>query len=469
MPDAPPPPPPPSSPATRQRSAPDETPLGDRARDAALRRLTAHAKRFPELSLAPFQPEGESKMTPRDAAFAVALVDSSVRRWLTLRFLISRSLRQPFEQLEARVQGALLGGAAQLTLLDKAPAHAALNHSVEWTKRRVRPGAAKLVNAVLRRVSEVVTDERRDRWTDQRDELPLENGSALVLADAVLPEDELERLAIATSHPIELLSAWRERMPMREVRALAHHSLARPPVILNTQHAETGLPGGAPVTPHDAPGHHVFTGAHDELLTLLGERRDIWVQDPASSLAVGSVLDLRPRLVLDLCAGQGTKTRQLASAFPDAGIIASDIDQARLHRLAEVFKDHPRVSAVGPRKLADRLDVSADLILLDVPCSNTGVLARRPEARYRYGPQSVESAIEAQRQIFADALRLRAPRGKILYSTCSLEPSENDETAAWAAKWHQMKATRQAQRMPSGTPGGPATGYSDGSFAVVLG
>lgn len=450
-------------------------PLDDAARDSIFRRLARQAHRFPELDVRPFEPAG---LPPRDAAFAHAVHDAVMRRWLTLSNLVQGNLRQPFDDLEPRLRAALLAGAAQLLFLDSVPPHAAINHAVEWAKQRIRPGAGAMVNAVLRKTDALLQRDgegrlaTRDVYTGRRDELPLAGGRALALAAPALPEDEVERLAAAASVPVILLRRWLERLPMREVRGLALHALAHPPIILNTAHAAADLRADPLLAPHDAPGHHVFTGTREQLIDLLQSRADTWVQDPASSLAVSSVFDLRPSLVLDLCAGQGTKTRQLAAAFPEATIVATDVSDARLATLRAVFAGSEQVRVVSPKQAREGNLARADLILLDVPCSNTGVLARRPEARYRFGPETLASLIDTQRQIIADAIPLLAPGGSILYSTCSLEPEENQEQARWAAKWHAFAIRRENARPPhtvlSGGGEGAAAAYSDGSYAVLL-
>ncbi len=453
------------------------------ARRAVFGRVRAQAKRFPELSLAPIRTEG---LDERDAALAHAIYDAALRRWKTLEHLLSLNLSRPWETLEPGVRAALLVGAAEIVFLDKTPARAAVNEAVGWVKVNVREGAAGLVNAILRRVSELAGEERteqsyRERWTDQRDELPLADGRALALAGEALPTDPLRRLAISTSHPLELLRTWAKSMPLREVRRLAHHSLASPPVILNTAHAKGPLPNVGSgddadfrLIPHTAPGHHVYEGSHATLAALLRDRRDIWAQDPASSLAVMSVVDLSPTLVIDACAGRGTKTRQLAAAFPDARIVATDVEGERRKDLERAFRGVERVEVIEPSGLA-RLRGEASLVLLDVPCSNTGVLARRVEAKYRASAEATESLLSLQRQIIADSIPLLREgggpmgRGQILYSTCSLDPRENEDQARWAAKWHGFEVSREHVRPVGGGPGMPASEYSDGSYAVLFG
>jgi 16S rRNA (cytosine967-C5)-methyltransferase len=182
------------------------------------------------------------------------------------------------------------------------------------------------------------------------------------------------------------------------------------------------------------------------------------------------VTDLSPKLIVDACAGQGTKTRQLAETFPDAQIVATDIDHPRRAALEQAFASGPHAERVTVIH-HDRLDEwagKADLVLLDVPCSNTGVLARRVEARYRATEAVVTELQSLQRQIVANAVKLLAPGGAILYSTCSLDPRENEDMVEWATRWHGFESTRMHRRMPSGGPGEADTTYSDGSFAALL-
>lgn len=453
-----------------------EAPLGDHPRHVACRVLARQARLFPEFDLTTLdrllEAEGAT-MSELDHAFAHAIYDAAVRNWLVLEFLLGRCTTQPFGDLEPRLRGVLMAAAAQIIILDRVPVHSAINHAVEWAKRVIRPGAGGMTNAVLRKVAAFrPADEqrRRETFTGARDELAAPDGTAIVLAQACLPEDEVDRLAIATSHPRALLDHWLRSHPMREVRRVALHGVVHPPAILNTAHAREPIGG---LAAHEVPGHHVFAGSAHALGVLLRDRSDVWVQDPASSAVIESVADLRPAVVLDLCAGQGTKTRQLAATFPDARIVATDIDLDRFTALSLAFKGSARVAVLPIKQVRAEFHGQADLILLDVPCSNTGVLARRPEARYRFGAESLESLTDAQRQIVADSILLLrdtpAQRGKILYSTCSLEPEEDHAQAAWVDRWHRLGISRERTVVPRGRPGGPATGYSDGAYGVLLG
>lgn len=391
-----------------------------------------------------------------------------MRRWLTLAYLMDRVLKSPFASLEPRLRAVLLSGATQLLLLDRIPVHAAINESVELAKSMIRPGAGAMVNAVLRKIAAArgPTATPESISPVPRDAIPLSDGRWLSLIGLTLPLDPVDRLAASTSHPSWLIRRWIEDLGAERATELALHSLATPPTTLNTAHASSPLP--PTLTPHASPGRHTFSGQRIELLTLLSSRADLWVQDASSCRAIESAAGLAPRLIIDACAGQGTKTRQLRATFPRASIIATDTDPARFRTLTGIFARDPLVRVVPAGDVRPHFTAKADLILLDVPCSNSGVLARRVEAKYRCSPEQLTRLTGIQRQIFADAVPLLAPGGRILYSTCSIDREENRDLVEWAMRWHPCRVDRTELTLPAGLPGGPAAAYHDGAFHALL-
>ncbi|MCK4872768.1 MAG: hypothetical protein KAS72_08600 [Phycisphaerales bacterium] len=445
---------------------PQEHPGSDRAasaRGVAHSWVASQCKRFPDLTLRPMATDWLDR---READLAMAIEREVARRWLTLRRLVDVKLDRPFDELHPKVRSALLVGSAQLVFLERVAPHAAIHESVEWVKRSLGRGSSGLVNAVLRRVSDMVDGRVAEYDPGARDALPLSAGGAVALREAVLPRAPTARLAVVTSHPPTAVRAMLSRMSERELRSLCLHSLVHPPIILNTTHASGFSCERA--APHRAPGHHVYEGDRTALSALLDAHRDVWVQDPASSAVIELVRDLEPATIMDVCAGQGTKTRQLACTFPDARIIATDVDARRRAILRRAVAGQVQVTVVEPDRLASYAG-QADLVLLDVPCSNSGVLARRVEARYRLGGAALESLRDLQRQIMGDSIRLLAPDGMILYATCSLEEEENRLQVDWLAHWHRKHVLRTHRVEPTGLPGEPATAYTDGSFAALIG
>ncbi|MCC5785274.1 MAG: hypothetical protein JJU33_01080 [Phycisphaerales bacterium] len=440
------------------------------AREAVLRVVGTQATGFPSIKI--LEPD-TSALDPRDSALAHALHESVLRRWLTIRWLLEQRLERPFPELHPALQASLLVGGAQILFMDRIPVHAAIDTSVEWAKRSAGRGGAGLVNAVLRRLSEMLRGgpegpEKAERYGGGRDEIPLSGGGSLMLAQPILPEDDDFRLAVATGMPKRLCERWALAAGARAARDLALHSLVHPPVVINAVHAEAPIDPEV-ATPHRSAGHFVFAGERGSLGGLLAGRRDVWVQDSASSAPAMLASHLKPAVIADLCAGQGTKTRQLRRLFPDAKIVASDIDKDRLQTLRGVFEGDGQVEAVSPDELREAWLEKVDLVVLDVPCSNTGVLARRVEAKYRFGPDLLERLGDTQRQLIADSIPLLAPKGRILYATCSLESEENEAMAAWAGKWHGFKVEATECLTPAGLPGEGPEVYRDGSFGVLLG
>ncbi|MFN0133299.1 MAG: transcription antitermination factor NusB [Phycisphaerales bacterium] len=435
------------------------------AREAATLALGRQTTRFPDLL--PLRPD-DSALAPRDAALASAIYDAAIRRWLTLEHVLEAFAKPSLRRLEAPLRAVLLAGAAQALLLDRLPAYAIIDESVELAKRLIRPGAGGLVNAVLRRVIETRGD-RAAIWADEGDvpvdRLPLSDGGALGLRSTHLPNDESKRWAAAFSLPTWLIDRWKAEHGAVAAWHMARHTLIEPPTILNIAH---GTPPKR-CSPHDSPGSAVWTGPRAELGAAVGAGSDVWVQDPASSASVAAITDLTPTLIVDLCAGQGTKTRQLLAAFPNAGVLATDADPDRLATLRAAVSDQPRAEVVPLDAIESRAGGRADLVVLDVPCSNTGVLARRLEARYRASPTQLARLVELQRQIISMGTRLRSPSGRILYATCSIERDENQSQAAWMADRFGLRVERESLRLPRGKPGGDPRDYADGSYHALLG
>jgi 16S rRNA (cytosine967-C5)-methyltransferase len=430
------------------------------ARDRVVRRLAAQARRFPQLELDPLDTTG---LDDRDAALAVAIDQAVARRWLTLACVLGSCLdRRGWAELQPRVQAPLLAGAAQLLLFERLPEHAVVDHAVGWIAAAGNRRAAGLVNAVLHRVVDLRLGIEAGHDPQRRDEVPLPDGRAWRLRRAVFAEDPLERLAQVTSHPEVLLRGWIAAFGHQAAARVAMHSIVHPPVILS------GITGAdARVKPHARPGHSIYAGPRGGLTALLADHPAARVQDPATALPVASTAGLAVRVAADVCAGRGTKTRQVAQLHPTAEILASDADAGRLAELRLTCADLPRARAVPPAALLEHAG-RADLVVVDVPCSNTGVLARRPEAKYRFGPESLRSLVDRQRQILADSLRLLRPGGALLYATCSLEAAENQEQVAWLERWHPLRGSAAAVCMPAGVPGDGPEAYGDGGFHALL-
>ena len=436
------------------------------ARLRAARRLARAAATFPDIELAPSaDASGDADAhEERESALADAIEYAARSRWLTLQRIIEHVIDRPWDRLEPKLQAVLLSGAAQLLLMDRLPAHAVIDESVSIGRSLVRHRAAGMVNAVLRRIAELRKediDAPGREW--DRDVLPLGDGRGRKLAAPVFSAGRIERCAEQTSHPLSLLTLLINADGHEMAMNIAAHGITRAPIIV------TGSDPDASefLVPHEQPGFHVLTGGTSVLRALFRTQPTMRVQDPSSARPIELTSEVQPGVIVDACAGRGTKTRQLRRCHPRAEIVAFDINPARRAVLREVFAGDDAVTVAEPKDLA-RYRGAADLLVLDLPCSNTGVLPRRPEAKYRAHPRVLESVARLQQQIVADTYALRAERGSLLIATCSVLRYENEDLTTGTARMHHLRVTRSERLQPAGLPGDPPTRYRDGGFGALL-
>jgi 16S rRNA (cytosine967-C5)-methyltransferase len=376
------------------------------------------------------------KVKPVDAALATELTFGVLRQRLLLDFLLERQLKTTVDRLDLPVALALRLGLYQLRFLQRIPPSAAVNESVELVKKARKASAASLVNAVLRRAAE-------------QSKLP---------AEKFIPPDitPAERLAIRHSHPVWMVERWLARLGEARTIALleADNKVPRLSCALSDPAGrlavfaalkEAGLCPEAGILLRDAFAVHGGSASRNPQFRA----GRISIQDEASQ-AIPLLLGVRPGdRVLDLCAAPGGKTASLARATASRGlVIAADRYGHRLRAMAAQF-DRLEVSSVHLVELdaAQDLPFSTrfDRILLDAPCSGTGTLARHPEIRWRLRPEELTELRALQVRMLRVALAYLAPGGRLVYSTCSIEPEENEEVIAEVL--HQTGGVR---RVPAG-------------------
>jgi len=434
-------------------------------RGRAARTLIPFAQKFPDVGPIGLRAEADPAET--------AIVRAAVRRWLTLSHLINRFAKQPMEQLEPRLQAVLVAGAAELVLMRSDADFAVVDQTVELAKKIVRPKAAGMVNAIMRRLAESVGERDEDAtWEPSPRTIPLDKGVVHLTQDLLPGVQPLrEHVSVATGVPLNLVEAWGREFGPGQTVELSRHSLRQPPIVVAVEH-DFDAAGRDDCVPHEEPGFVVWSGSTDGLGPFLDGHPARRVQDVAAAKAVDATRGLICDRIIDACAGRGTKTVQLRAEHPDARIIAAEPDPDRTADLTRRMAEDDKVTIVEPRQLDVFEHGGADLLVLDVPCSNTAVLARRPEARYRYSLRNTRSVVQLQKQILANTLNLLKPyspggegsEGYILYTTCSLMPEENRQVAQWIAQQHN--ATIEAEELT--LPGGEGTSYHDGAYHALI-
>lgn len=312
---------------------------------------------------------------------------------------------RPLARIDPDVLDWLRIGVYELKEL-RTPDHAAVSEAVSGARRATDPRRAGFVNAVLRAVAE---DAKPDPFPSR-------------------DTDPAGWLTSYGSHPPWLVERWLARWGTQNVFRLVRADNTPPPVVLRLlgSVAQDGDPGDTgPVTVEPLErwprSRRLVSGTPAEALRRV---RGV-IQDPAAS-AVVDYLGVPPEPpVYDACAAPGTKTALLADAAPGGTVLAGDLSRERLGRVRDTAARLGLSIACAVADARTPPVRGVRTVLADVPCSGTGVLRRRPDARWRIEPADLDALVEVQGEILSACARAVAVGGLLVYSTCSLEPEEN--------------------------------------------
>jgi 16S rRNA (cytosine967-C5)-methyltransferase len=387
-----------------------------------------------------------ARLDARDRRWTRELVYGSLRRRSVIDAYLQQRVKGAFGRIDPDLIDLLRLGAHQLLFMGSVPAYAAIGQTVELAKRRHGIGASKLVNAVLRRLD-------RDR-----------ENLALPVTD-----DAIESLALEQSHPVWLVARWTARWGLEETRRLLSANNAEAPLVARPIHVvreqlEASLES-AGVHVEDAPlvrDSLVLAGPIASLSDLAAFKKGLFhLQDPASTLVTIFAGVTPGAVVADVCAAPGGKSVELARI--SAVVLASDLSLPRLRRvrenIARLELDNVFTVVSDARHPATR---DVDFVLLDAPCTGTGTFRRHPDARWRLKPSDLALLGATQRQLLRGAATSVRVGGFLVYSTCSIEPEENDAAVESFLREHP---DWQLEPPPAGTV--PAS-VIDGGYLRVL-
>ena len=357
----------------------------------------------------------DSELSDMDASLVSALVYGVLERSITLDYCLSRHLKQPLKKLKPQVLTALRMGTYQLLFMDKIPVSAAVNESVTLVKNNSCAFAAGLTNAVLRAVSR----------------------EGLVLPEAA---DRELYLSVKYSFPLWLVRLWRESYGCDNAEGIMASCVGRPPLTVRVNTLRTTAPQlkqrlleeGVEVMP--APCENALNlGKCGSVERLTSFQKGLFhVQDAASQLCAAALAPKPGDTVLDLCSAPGGKAFTAAQMMNDVGkIICCDIHS---HRLALIKEGAIRlglqsidVALNDASVFNDKLPM-AERVLCDVPCSGLGIVRRKPEIRFK-DPAEVDNLPQMQYNILNCSANYVKWGGRLVYSTCALNPAENEAVA----------------------------------------
>lgn len=384
----------------------------------------------------------------RDRRWTQELVYGTLRRRAVLDAILTARVRGGLARLDADLTDILRLGIYQLLHMRSVPPYAAIAQSVELAKRRHGIGASKLANAVLRRVDR----ERHDES----------------IATPPLPADAVEALALSESHPQWMVARWAARWGLDETRALVAMNNTEAPLAIRpfgiVREQLESILEGAGVTVADAPflDDGLCISGQAALAELGAFRQGLFfVQDPAATLVTRYAAIPAGATVIDLCAAPGGKSFELSRTA--SLVVACDRSPARLERMRQnvLRLDVHNVFLVATDARETALS-TVDAVLVDAPCTGTGTFRRHPDARWRLRVSDLAVSAAAQRAIMRAAAALVRPEGLLVYSTCSLEPEENDEQV------QQFLAEHPEWTLDAPPPGTVPDAVMDGGMLRVL-
>ena len=426
------------------------------ARDYAL--ITLDSRRLPnwaekQLRVSKQDAPAAPPSDPRDRALAEQLTIGVVKNLLHLQYLIAHYAGRPLKQVDALAQKILAVGLYQLRYLTRIPPSAAVDEAVEQSRRFGRYRATGFINAILRKAT-------------REPDVPLPD-------PATQPAEYAERVL---SHPRDLFDRLVKLIDTDDAISFCLHDNQEPPTIVRL------YPSASPtdlstldvsVTPHEQPGLFVVSPAKPTILANWSRRGIAQVQDPTSARTVEHLQVEPEQTILDRCSGLGTKTLQMhARVGPTGSVVAVDPSAPRMQLLRRAVEER-NITNIAVREVGMMSELEPgdpkqfDRILIDAPCSNSGVFARRPEARYHQSDHALASLAKLQDRILDDTAHALKPGGRLVYSTCSVWREENeDRVKAFLARHADYRLLHEDAILPSFSED-PAR-YHDGGYLAVL-
>ncbi len=390
----------------------------DKARETAMKVLYAVHENGAYANVALVEAFRGARLDDLERRFATELVYGAVKAGDTLDWMIRQYTKRPLRKMTPYVRAVLRLGMFQLFFLDRIPPSAVCNEATELMKKYGHIGTARFVNAILRTA------------TREPEKVRIEEG-----------KDEAMYLSLALQHPVWLIRRWLRAFGREETERLCAYDNSPAQLSLRANFLRTTkealmerLRGeGAEVRPSEWAPEGVLCSEHGALDASPSLREGLFQVQDESSMQVAHVVAPKPgEFVLDMCSAPGGKTTHLAEKMENKGrIVALDIYEGKLARVAD-NASRLGISIIETKKLDAReagklFRGKADRVLLDAPCSGLGVLRRRPDARWRKTEEEIGQLPELQRELLESAACAVRPGGVVVYSTCTIEPAENEE------------------------------------------
>jgi 16S rRNA (cytosine967-C5)-methyltransferase len=375
----------------------------------------------------------------RDRAFIKRLTEGTIERQTELDYYLNHFSSVPVRKMKPLIRCLMRMSVYQILYMDSVPDSAVCNEACKLAQKRKFGNLKGFVNGVLRSV------------VRQKDCLPMPDESA----------QPMEYLSVRYSMPLWLVELWVKSYGRERAERLLEGLLAIHPVSLRLRTDCTEEERGRLIQEMEAAGAklhkssllpYLYTVENMENLTELpGFAQGLFVvQDASSALAVEAAGIKAGDFVVDICAAPGGKS--ILAAERAGRVLARDVSEAKTalieENIARMGRDNITVEVHDATVADEKLFEQADVLLADVPCSGLGVMGKKRDIKYRVSEERIASICALQKHILESSWRYVKPGGVLLYSTCTINPAENEKMARWIEESFPFQMEEERQFMP---------------------
>lgn len=359
----------------------------------------------------------------RDKAFIKRLFEGTLERRIELDYILDHFSTVSVSKMKPLIRNLLRMSVYQILYMDSVPDSAACSEAVKLAGRRKFSQLKGFVNGLLRNIAR---NKDNLTWPDPN-------------------KNQAEYLSVRYSFPKWLIEKWFSDYGTLKTEKILKGLLEERPVIVRfkkekpAEEIEAIQKAGASLEKHPfLPGAWIIKKS-DNIAALPGFLEGAFtVQDASSMLAVEAAGIGENDQVLDVCAAPGGKTMLAAQKAAKGAVLARDVSEYKVEKIREnvtrMQYDNIKLQIFDGRVLDEELIEKADVVLADVPCSGLGVAGRKADIKYHVTKEGMEELAVLQRQILENALQYVKPGGVLLFSTCTINPAENEEQALWLAE-----------------------------------
>lgn len=386
-------------------------------------------------------------LEPKEKAFIKRAAEGTVERRIQLDYVLDGISKVPVGKMKPFIRALMRMSAYQILFMEAVPDAAVCNEAVKLAKKRKFASLQGYVNGVLRNLS------RRKE--------------TLVYPDA--EKEPILALSVRYSMPLWLTEFFENIFGREITEKMLSAFLERRPVTvrleetLSEQERKNLISAwekkGVVVSGHPYLFYAVRLEKTEGIRHLPGYEEGLFVVQDVSSMLAVEAAGIRPgQTVLDLCAAPGGKSLHAAAKLGGTGkVLSYDLTEAKRNRMEEnrrrMGRDNMETAVGDARVFREELCQSADVVLADVPCSGLGVIGRKPDIKYHVSEQSLKEITTLQKEILQNAAAYVKPGGILLYSTCTVNPQENEAMAEWLCRDFPFVPEGMGTCLPEGLPG----------------